>query len=177
MTQRESVVRRPWTVVVLSAWSAIGLVWAFLFSDGWQITDLLSLAVSVFFIRAYWRGQRWAFHLTFASAVLWAIYLLVSVVVFPERSSFTDKVFSAATVVAMIYLLRHPATKRFLLLDEKQVSSRPPGPPDRGGRLAQAAAVSIFGILAVALPLLWTVDMIGGVWLLAGLVACVGAGL
>ena len=85
-------------------------------------------------------------------------------------------VLSGAALVGTIYLVRHGATKRFLCLDESEVSPPLSGPPDRGGRVAQAIAISVFGILAVALPLLWTFGDLSGILLLAGVVICIGSG-
>lgn len=168
---------RPWTVIALSAWSVLSLLWGLFFIDGWQIGDLLSIGLSIAFVRGYWMGQRWAFHLTFASAILCGIFLIGHVIFASEASSALAKVFSVLIIVGMIYLVLHPATKRFVRLDEELESARPTGPPDRGGRVAQAVAISIFGILAVALPVLWAFGNVDSRLLLLGLAACIASGV
>ena len=105
---------RPWTVIALSAWSVLSLLWGLFFIDGWQIGDLLSIGLSIAFVRGYWMGQRWAFHLTFASAILCGIFLIGHVIFASEASSALAKVFSVLIIVGMIYLVLHPATKRFV---------------------------------------------------------------
>lgn len=177
MIPAEHQASRPWTVVVLSLWSAVGLIWAVLFSDGWQISDLIALPFSIALIKGYWTGQSWAFHLTFAGTVLCGILLILDAIFDPGGVSLTEQALAAVTLVGIICLLRHPATKRFIRVDERLVSAAPSGPPDRGGRAVQALAVLVFGILAVALPLLWALGHLGGVWLLIGVVVCVGSGI
>lgn len=168
--------QRPWTVTTLIAWGIAGALWGLFFGD-WQATDLISLPLALLFGWGFWTGKRWAYTLTFAGAVLSGIFLAGYVVTGSTRIDTLGKVLWFINVAGTLYLLLHPATKGFIGIDKNARRERPTGPPDRGGRAAQAAAVSIFGILAVAIPLLWTVDMLGGALLIAALVACVGAGI
>jgi hypothetical protein len=167
---------RPWTVVVLVLWGIAGTLWTFFFSDWVASQLLLELAFAAIVTWAYWMAHRWVFVLTYAGVILsgigWAIFVFSG----STRIDARGKVLWFITIVAMLYLLRHQATRRFIDPDwdrPREVT----GPPDRGGRAAQASAIALFGVLAVGVPILWTIGMLEGPLLMAAVVACLGSGL
>lgn len=169
-------VERPWTVVVLVLWGIAGTLWTFFFSDWVASQLLLELAFVAIVSWAYWTARRWVFVLTYACVILsgigWAIFVFSG----STRVDALGKVLWFITLVATLYLLRHPATKSFIDPDwdrPREVT----GPPDRGGRAAQASAIALIGILAVGVPILWTIGALEGPLLIAGVVACIGSGL
>lgn len=168
---------RPWTVKVLVAWGVAGTAWGLLFGDGWDASELVSVACAILFAWGMWTARRWAFSLSFVGALLSAVFLVGYVVTGSTRVDVLGKILWAVSVVGMIFLLRHPLTKRFIGVEKDPSTAAHPGPPDRGGRFAQAIAVSLFGILAIGVPILWTIGKLEGVLLLGAVVACVGSGI
>ena len=168
---------RPWPVKALVIWGVAGALWAAVFGDDSRTPGLVWLGFAILDGWAMWTGRRWAFSLTFAGTVLSA--LLLAVYVFTGSTGVDDanKIVWAATVAGTIYLLYHPLTKRFIGLDEGTSPQVLTGPPDRGGRLSQAIAISIFGLLAVGIPLMWAMSLIEGASLIVAVVACIGAGI
>ncbi|MCA1675882.1 MAG: hypothetical protein LC799_28150 [Actinobacteria bacterium] len=176
MIQAEEM-RPPWTVKVLVAWGIAGTAWGLAFGDGWNTSDLVSLGCAILFVWGMWTAKRWAFALSFAGTLLSGLFLVGYVVTGSTRIDTVGKIMWAIGVVGTIYLLRHPLTKRFNGIDKEPSSTAPSGPPDRGGRLAQATAVSLLGILAIGVPILWTIGKLEGVLLLGAVLACVGSGI
>ena len=173
MNETEARRERPWTVVALVVWSIGSAIWGLLFGNP-DSTYLLSLPLGALFIWGFWTGRAWAFSISYACALISAVALIVFVVTGSTRIDLVGKIVWFLNVAGTLYLLRHPATKRFIGVEK--ASQAPAGPPDRGGRVAQATAISLFGVLAVGLPLLWALDLVPGGLLLVGVVACVGAG-
>lgn len=165
---------RPWTVIALVVWSIGASLWELLFGeqDG---AYFLGIPLTALFVWGFWTGRRWAFSIFYACALIGAVGLVVFVVAGSTRIDSLGKVMWFLNVAGSIYLLRHPATKRFIGVDKE--SQRPTGPPDRGGRVAQAAAVSLFGVLSIGLPLLWALAHAPPALLLVGVISWVGAGI
>lgn len=176
--EEHRLVERPWTVIALVAWTTLGSLWSLLFSDGARPLDiLLNLALTSLFVWGFWTARRWAYSLTFALTVLSAIFLIIVLVTDQAALIVGSKILWVVNLAGYLFLLRHPATKRFIGIDKGSRPQRPSGPADRGGRWSQALAISIFGILAVGLPLLWAFGSLDGPLLIAGIVACAGSGI
>ncbi|HJR46078.1 MAG TPA: hypothetical protein VJ927_10785 [Actinomycetota bacterium] len=107
---------RPWTVYVLTIWTVAGALWGLITSDGNLGLSLLWFVVGMLFARAYWKGARWAFTLTFMLASLCAGLLVTIAIVqafLLEGPTLRPMLISGATSFVLIALLLHPATKRF----------------------------------------------------------------
>ena len=174
---------RPWTVKALIAWGIAGAVWGVVVEGDWGLGDLMiSPGLTLVLGWAMWNGARWAFSLTFAGTVLSGLFLASYVFIGSTRIGSTridllDKTVWAVIIAVTVYLLFHPLTRQFIGVDKASRVQAPTGPPDRGGRVSQAVAISIFGLLAVSIPLLWAMGLIEGLLLMGAALACVGAGI
>lgn len=170
-------VNRPWTVVVLVLWGLGSALWALFFGHGSWTDQILNIGFTALFTWGLWTGKRWAFLLTLAGALAMLVVVAVETFLDPPKMDTLGKIVFVITAVGTLYLLRHPLTKRFVNPDWDSQRNAGTGPPDRGGRVAQATAIALFGIFAAGVPILWTVGVLEGPLLIAGTVACIGSGL
>ena len=165
--------QRPWTVKALVVLSVLGTVIGAVIQDQALGAVVFNIAFTALMVWAYWEGKRWAYQLTFALIVLGGTLGTLALFL-NDETTLVQRIYWIATIVVYVVLLQHPRTKAFIGIGE---TPPPAGPPSRGGRGIQALAISVFGVLAVGVPLLWAVGVLGGAALAIGAVLCLAAGL
>lgn len=108
---------RPWTVIALIVLGILGTLWNLAF-EGWELRNLFGTALAIVFAWGLWTGQRWAYWLTFAGALLSGVILAIFVFSGSTLVDTVNKVIWFVNVVVTIFLLWHPATRRFIGLDK-----------------------------------------------------------
>lgn len=97
-----------------------GTLWNLAF-EGWEWRNLFSFGLAIVFAWGLWAGKRWAYWLTFAGALLTGVVWAIFVFSGSTQVDTLYKVVWFVNVVVTLFLLWHPATKRFIGLD-KEVS-------------------------------------------------------
>lgn len=113
---RWAVGERPWTVRAMIVLALGRLAWRLLF-DGFELMDLAWIPIDLALTYLLWMGRRWVYSLSF---VLTVVAACISALIVAAQATLAE--FAVAwNVVAMlglsvvwIFLLQHPATKRFI---------------------------------------------------------------
>ncbi|MGH2756259.1 MAG: hypothetical protein ACRDI3_00545 [Actinomycetota bacterium] len=117
MLQREGQTTRPWTVLALLLWSALGFGGTLVSGNGangpWVSAAGLPLSLVIMF--GAWAGKRWAYTLMLAGT-FFVIVIVFPATVFLEREEASTLVMPAISALGQLFLLLHPATRGYATL-------------------------------------------------------------